>query len=53
MTGPAGIRFRHENGAAGDKWYPEPFAGSGFDAAGVHGLDAAVADFDNDGRDDV
>lgn len=102
VTGAAGITFVHDNGAAGDKWYPELFgggvavldfdgdrwpdllfvngrpwassspkgqhglyrnnrdgtfrdvtAGSGFDTAAVYGLGAAVADYDNDGRDDV
>ena len=102
VTRAAGITFVHQNGAAGDKWYPELFgggvavldiegdgrpdllfvngrpwtpasqpgfhrlyrnhgdgtfrdvtAGSGFDTAGVYGLGAAVADYDNDGRDDL
>ena len=102
VTRTAGITFVHQNGAAGDKWYPELFgggvavldiegdgrpdllfvngrpwtpapqpgfhrlyrnhgdgtfrdvtAGSGFDTAGVYGLGASVADYDNDGRDDL
>lgn len=102
VTAQAGISFVHENGAAGDFWYPELFgggvavldvdgdrwpdllfvngrhwkpgsprtshalyrnnrdgtfaditAGSGFDTLNVYGLGASVADFDNDGQDDV
>lgn len=102
ITRSAGIAFTHNNGAAGDMWYPELFgggvvvldldadrwpdllfvdgkdwrpggrpsqhrlyrnnrdgtfrdvsAGSGFDTANVYGLGATVADYDNDGRDDV
>ena len=102
VTERAGISFRHHNGAAGDKCYPELFgggvavldidgdrwpdllfvdgkdwrsggrparhglyrnnhdgtfkdvaAGSGLDRADVYGLGASVADYDNDGRDDV
>ncbi len=101
-TRTAGITFVHQNGAAGDKWYPELFgggvavldidadgwpdvlfvngrpwtpasqpglhrlyrnnrdgtfrdvtAGSGFDTAGSYALGASVADYDNDGRDDL
>jgi enediyne biosynthesis protein E4 len=101
-TEKAGISFRHYNGAAGDKFYPELFgggvavldidgdqwpdllfvngkdwrsggqparhglyrnnhdgtfkdvaAGSGLDRANVYGLGAAIADYDNDGRDDI
>jgi enediyne biosynthesis protein E4 len=102
VTTRAGITFRHQNGAAGDKWYPElfgggvavldidgdrwpdllfvngrewkpegrrsrhglfrnnhdgtftdVFTGSGLDTVNVYGLGATVADYDNDGRDDI
>ena len=102
VTTQVGIRFAHQNGAAGEKWYPELFgggvavldvdgddwpdllfvngkpwastsrqglhglyrnngngtfressAGSGLDTANVYGLGAAIADYDNDGRDDL
>jgi hypothetical protein len=36
-----------------DGTFKDVLAGSGFDAAGVYGLGATVADYDNDGRDDV
>jgi len=101
-TERAGIAFVHQNGAAGNYWYPElfgggvavldidsdgwsdllfvnakdwqpggrrarhglfrnnrdgtfrdVFAGSGLDAVNVYGLGAAIADYDNDGRDDI
>ena len=102
VAGTAGIGFVHQNGAAGNYWYPELFgggvavldidgdtwpdllfvngrdwqadarrsrqglfrnnrdgtftdvlAGSGLDASNVYGLGAAIADYDNDGRDDI
>jgi hypothetical protein len=37
----------------GDGTFRDVTAGSGFDTAGIYGLGATVADFDNDGRDDV
>ncbi len=37
----------------GDGTFTEATAGSGFDRADVYGLGAVVADYDNDGRDDV
>src|SRR5262245_20516145 len=95
-TEPAGIHFRHGNGATGRYQYPELFGGgvavldldgdrwpdllfvnasrpsshgvyrnnrdgtftdvsaaSGLNAADIYALGASVADFDNDGRDDV
>ena len=36
-----------------DGTFNDVVAGSGFDAANVYGLGATVADYDNDGRDDV
>ena len=36
-----------------DGTFKDVVAGSGFDNANVYGLGAAVADYDNDGRDDV
>jgi len=38
---------------SGDGTFRDVTAGSGFDTAAVYGLGAAVADYDNDGRDDV
>lgn len=43
-----GLYRNNRNGAFGDA-----SAGSGFDTANVYGLGATVADYDNDGRDDV
>lgn len=37
----------------GDGTFRDITAGSGFDTAAVYGFGAAVADYDNDGRDDV
>src|SRR5947209_3053653 len=42
ITGPAGIKFKHTNGAFGKKLLPETM-GSG----------VAFLDFDNDGRQDI
>jgi enediyne biosynthesis protein E4 len=102
ITARAGITFNHDNGAVGNKWYPELFGGgvavldldsdtwpdllfvngkgwptggrrarqglflnnrdgtfrdvtpgSGLEALDAYGLGASVADYDNDGRDDV
>ncbi len=36
-----------------DGTFKDVVAGSGFDAADVYGLGATVADYDNDGRDDI
>lgn len=43
-----GLYVNNRNGT-----FKDVLAGSGFDAANVYGLGAAVADYDNDGRDDV
>ena len=51
---PASARARHGlylNNRDGT--FKDVLAGSGFDAANVYGLGATVADYDNDGRDDV
>lgn len=51
---PGGKRARHGlylNNRDGT--FKDVLAGSGFDAADVYGLGASVADYDNDGRDDV
>jgi hypothetical protein len=51
---PGGHRARHglyQNNRDGT--FKDVVAGSGFDAADVYGLGATVADYDNDGRDDV
>lgn len=51
---PGGKRARHGlylNNRDGT--FKDVLAGSGFDAADVYGLGATVADYDNDGRDDV
>ncbi len=52
--GAGGKRARHglyQNNRDGT--FKDVLAGSGFDAADVYGLGATVADYDNDGRDDV
>ena len=43
-----GLYLNHRDGT-----FKDVLAGSGFDAADVYGLGATVADYDNDGRDDV
>lgn len=51
---PGGRRARHglfRNN--GDGTFTDVFAGSGLDGANVYGLGAAIADYDNDGRDDI
>ncbi len=51
---PGGRRARHGlylNNRDGT--FKDVLAGSGFDAADVYGFGATVADYDNDGRDDV
>jgi hypothetical protein len=51
---PGGKRARHGlylNNRDGT--FKDVLAGSGFDTANVYGLGATVADYDNDGRDDV
>jgi enediyne biosynthesis protein E4 len=42
VTQPTGIRFIHDAGARGDKWYPETIGGGG-----------GFFDYDGDGRPDV
>src|SRR5437763_18739 len=42
VTAGAGIRFRHETGAAGRKWFPE-----------TNGSGAAIFDYDGDGLPDL
>lgn len=51
---PGGRRSRHglyRNNRDGT--FRDVFAGSGLDSADIYGLGATVADYDNDGRDDV
>src|SRR6266851_2598944 len=51
---PGGRRSRHglfRNNRDGT--FRDVFAGSGLDAVNVYGLGAAIADYDNDGRDDI
>ena len=51
---PGGRRSRHglfRNNHDGT--FSDAFAGSGLDAVNVYGLGATVADYDNDGRDDI
>lgn len=43
-----GLYLNHRDGT-----FTDVSSGSGFDAADVYGLGATVADYDNDGRDDV
>jgi hypothetical protein len=51
---PGGRRARHglfRNNRDGT--FRDVFAGSGLDAVNVYGVGATIADFDNDGRDDI
>ena len=50
-TGPRARHGLYRNN--GDGTFRDVWAGSGLDAANVYGLGATVADYDNDGRDDV
>ena len=50
-TSPTGLHALYRNN--GDGTFRDVTAGSGLDTANVYGLGAAVADYDNDGRDDV
>jgi hypothetical protein len=42
VTEQSGVRFRHNNGMAGEFWYPE-----------IIGAGVALFDYDNDGRLDL